>query len=196
MRMYKVVMGALVAALLAGPVAAQTGMVAAGSAPGKASVAETVEVQGTIAAIDSETRAVTLKGENGKEVSVEAGPEVRNFAQLKVGDTVTITMTQALTLELKKGSTAVVSRTDDAAGARAAEGEQPGGVIGRKVTIMAEVTAVDAETRSVTLQGPKQSVELTVKDPAQFALISVGDRIEATYVEAAAVSVEPVKQKD
>ena len=189
MRMYKIVMGALVAALLAGPVAAQTGMVAAGSAPGKASVAETVEVQGTIAAIDSETRAVTLKGENGKEVSVEAGPEVRNFAQLKA----------AVAHELvpdSGGQPRDPRPVPLAAGARAAEGEQPGGVIGRKVTIMAEVTAVDAETRSVTLQGPKQSVELTVKDPAQFALISVGDRIEATYVEAAAVSVEPVKQKD
>lgn len=196
MRMYKMVMGALVAALLAGPVAAQTGVVATGSAPGKAGVAETVELQGTIVAIDSEARTVTLKGESGNEVSVDAGPEVRNFDQLQVGDTVAITMTQALTLELKKGSTAVVSRTDDTAGARAAEGELPGGVIGHKVTIMAEVTAVDAETQTVTLQGPERSVELPINDPAQFALISVGDRIEATYVEAAAVMVEQVKQKD
>lgn len=193
MRMYKIAMGVLVAAALAGPAAAQSGMVAVGSAPGMASMAETVEVQGTITAIDAKTRVVQLKGENGKEANITAGPEVRNFDQLKVGDTVTLSMTKVLTLELKKGSTAVVSRDDDAAGARAAPGEQPGGVIGHKVTIIAEVMAKDADAQTVTLQGPKQSIDLPIKDPAQFALISVGDRVEATYIEAVAVSVEQVK---
>ena len=196
MRRHKIAMGVLVAAMLAGPVAAQTGMVAVGSAPGKASMAETVDVKGTITAIDAETRAVGLMGEGGNEVSITAGPEVRNFDQLKVGDTVALELTQALTLELKKGSTAVISRTDDVAGARAEPGEQPAGVIGRKVTVMAEVTAKDAEARTVTLRGPERSIELPVQDPAQFALISVGDRVEATYVEAVAVSVEPVTQQD
>ncbi len=196
MRMYKIAMGALVAAMLAGPAAAQTGMVAVGSAPGMASMAETAEVNGTITAIDAATRVVDLLGEGGNELSVTAGPEVRNFDQLKVGDTVTLSMTKALTLELKKGSTAVISRTDDVAGARAESGEQPGGVIGRKVTIMAEVTAKDAEAQTVTLQGPERSIELPIQDPAQFALISVGDRVEATYVEAVAVSVEQVVPQD
>ncbi len=196
MRMYKIAMGALVAAMLAGPAAAQTGMVAVGAAPGMASMAETAEVNGTITAIDAATRVVDLLGEGGNELSVTAGPEVRNFDQLKVGDTVTLSMTKALTLELKKGSTAVISRTDDVAGARAESGEQPGGVIGRKVTIMAEVTAKDAEAQTVTLQGPERSIELPIQDPAQFALISVGDRVEATYVEAVAVSVEQVVPQD
>ncbi|MBP9931758.1 MAG: hypothetical protein KBF63_20985, partial [Rhodoferax sp.] len=73
MRMYKIAMGALVAAMLAGPAAAQTGMVAVGAAPGMASMAETAEVNGTITAIDAATRVVDLLGEGGNELSVTAG---------------------------------------------------------------------------------------------------------------------------
>jgi Cu/Ag efflux protein CusF len=189
MRMLILRIGALVATLVAGSAAAQTGMVATGSAPGVASVAGTVAITGSITAIDAQTRRVTLKGEGGNEVVITAGPEVHNFEQLTVGDAVTIEVMKALTLELKKGSTAVVSRTDDVAAAQAAQGAQPGAVAGLQVTVIAEVTAVDPENQLVTLKGPEHSIDLPIADPAQFALISVGDRVEATYVEAAAVSV-------
>jgi hypothetical protein len=34
-----------------------------------------------------------------------------------------------------------------------------------------------------------------VLDPKQFALVSVGDQVEATYTEAAAISVEPAPKR-
>jgi len=172
--------------------AAQTDMVVTGSAPGMVSAAESVLLQGSITAIDNATRKVTLKGEAGNELVVNAGPEVANFDQLRIGDVVALELMHALTLELKKGSTAIVSRSDAIGGARAADGATPAGVLGREIKVMAEVTAVDAERHSVTVQGPEHSIELPIADPAQFALISVGDRIEATYIEAVAISVTHV----
>ena len=58
------------------------------SEPGKASVEHTVDVTATITAIDKTTRDITLKGPKGNWVVVTAGPEVKNFDQIDVGDKV------------------------------------------------------------------------------------------------------------
>ena len=64
----------------------------------------------------------------------------------------------------------------------------------RQVTVIADVTAVNANTNTVTLKGPERVVDLKVRDPEQFKLIKVGDQIEAVYSEGLAVSVEPAKK--
>jgi hypothetical protein len=91
------------AVTLALPAAAQNQSVVAGKAPGMAGVAQTTEVSAKITAVNAATREITLKGPKGNEVTVVAGPEVKNFAQLKVGDNVTAQYVEWLVLELKKG---------------------------------------------------------------------------------------------
>jgi Cu/Ag efflux protein CusF len=184
----------VVIATLALPSSAQTGAAVVGKGPGVAGAAQTVKVTATITAIDAATRAVTLKGPQGKEMTITAGPEVKNFAQMKVGDQVNAEYVEALTIELKKGSTAPVGRTDQAAAGAAKSGELPAGVVGRQVTITAEVVGVDPATQTVTLRGPQRTVDLKVRDPAQFKLVAKGDRVEATYTEAVAIAVEPAKK--
>ena len=183
-----------VCAALAAPAFAQTGSAVAGKGPGVAGVAQTVEVTATITKIDPATRDVTLKGPQGREVMIQAGPEVKNFAQLKVGDIVNVQYIEALTLELKKGGKAVVARNEETGAMAAKPGEKPAGIVGRKVTVTADVTAVDPATQTVTLKGPKQTVDVKVADPEQFKLIKVGDQVEAVYTEALAVAVEAAKK--
>jgi hypothetical protein len=174
---------------------AQTAQGVVAKGPGVAGVAKTVDITATITAIDAKTRAVTLKGPQGNEKTIVAGPEVKNFAKLKVGDQVTVQYLESLVLELKKGSDAVVSRTEKAGGARAPEGGAPGGVVGRQVKVVGEVTAVDAAAQTVTVRGPKQTVDMKIADPEQFKRVAVGDKIEATYTQAAAIDVKPVAAK-
>lgn len=186
---------ALAAATILAPHAgAQTGAAIVGKGPGVAGAAQTVKVTATITAIDAATRAVTLKGPQGREVVVTAGPEVRNFAQMKVGDRVDVEYVEALTLELKKGGGMPVARTDTAGAARAKPGEQPAGMVGRQITVVADVVAIDKDKQLVTLKGPKQTVDLKVRDPKQLALIAKGDQVEATYTEAMAIAVSPAKK--
>jgi len=173
------------------PAAAQTGGAMVAKGPGVAGAAQTLEITATITAIDAATRAVTLRGEDGKEVTITAGPEVRNFAQMKVGNRVKVRYVEALTLELRKGSTAPVSRTDSAAAGAANPGAMPAGAAGRQVTIVAEVVGLDPTRQVVTLRGPQRTVELKVRDPEQFKRVAKGDRVEATYTEALAIAVEP-----
>ena len=179
------------ASALSWPALAQDEVIAVGTGPGVAGAAETITVSGKIVAIDAATREVTLEAEDAEEVVVQAGPEVQNFAELEVGDRVDLEFTRALTLELRKGSKAPISRTDDVTGKVASPGEAPGGAVGHRVVIVAEVTALDPATQTVTLKGPKQSLDLTIPDPAQFKHIARGDRVRATYVEAVAVAVTP-----
>ena len=185
--------GFAVFAALAGPAIAQTGAAVAAKGPGVASVVETVKVNATITGIDAVTRTVKLKAAQGRPITVTAGPEVKNFAQMKVGDKVTVEYFEALTLELKKSSTAPVARTEQAGAAAAKPGERPAAVAGQKITIVAEVVSLNPKKQVVTLRGPQNNVKLKVTDPEQFKRVAVGDRVEATYTEAVAVVVAPAK---
>ena len=186
--------GFAIAVTFAWPVAAQTAVMA-GSAPGKAGVAQTVKVTATITAIDKATRDVTLKGPQGTEMIVTAGPDVKNFDKMKVGDLVDVQYIEALTLELKKGGGMAVARTEQAGAKGAKAGEQPAGVVGRQVTIIADVVDVDAAKQSVTLRGPNRTVVLPIHDPEQFKRIAKGDQVEAKYTQALAIAVEPAAKK-
>jgi Cu/Ag efflux protein CusF len=187
--------GSTIAAALALPVMAQTGTTVVEKGPGVATAAQTIKLTATIAAIDAATRSITLKGAQGKEVTVTAGPEVKNFAQMKVGDQVNVAYIEALTLELKKGGGMAVARTEQAGMAGAKPGERPAGLVGRQVTIVADVVDVNAAAQTVTLRGPQRTVELKVRDPEQFKRVAKGDQVEATYTEAVAVEVTPVAKK-
>ena len=190
-----VALGFVAVAAIGIPASAQTGAVVAGKAPGMVGVAQTVKVTATITAIDKATRDVTLKGPQGNEITVTAGPEVKKFDSLKVGDQVDVQYVEALTLELKKGGGMVVARTEQKGAVGAKPGEAPAGAVGRQVTIVADVVAVDAATQVVTLKGPKRTVDLKVADPEQFKRIAKGDQVEATFTQALALAVEPAAKK-
>jgi len=128
-------------------------------------------------------------------VTFTAGPDVKNFDNLKVGDQVKADYTEAVTLELKKGGGLVVQRTDKAAVAGAKPGELPAGAGGRQVTIVADVVAVDAAKQTIALKGPQRTVELQIPNPEQFKKISKGDQVEATFTQAVAIAVQPTASK-
>lgn len=182
-----------VATAAAFPAFAQSTQGHAVSQPGVVGVAQTINVKATIKAIDQSTREVTLVGPEGREVTVTAGPEVKNFAQLKSGDRVDVQYAEALTVELKKGGGKAVGVTEKGVVASARPGTAPGAVGGRQVTVTGDVVDLDPATQHVTVRGAKRTVNLKVRDPEQFKLIAKGDQLEATYTEAVAVDVSPAK---
>ena len=52
------------------------------------------EIAAAVTAIDQARRLVTIRGPQGNELTFEAGPEVRNLAQVQVGDIVRLTYEQ------------------------------------------------------------------------------------------------------
>ena len=175
--------------------ASQTGGAVVATKPGAAMAGQTVKLTATITAIDPKTRAVTFKGPQGNEAVIIAGSDVKNFAQLKVGDQMNVEYVEALTLELKKGGGKPVSRTDEGIASGAKPGERPAGAGARQIRVVADVVDVDAQNQRVTLRGPNRTVDLKVRDPKQLAMIAKGDQVEAVYTEAIAVAVEPAAKK-
>ena len=198
--MRRITLASVFAAALLAPAAfapaafAQGGGMAVQSSPGSVTAAQTVRITATITKIDPATREITLKGPKGNEIVVVAGEQVKNFAQMKVGEQVNADYLEALTLDLKKGGGMQVGRTEDAGMKSAAPGSKPGAIAARQVTVVADVVDVDPARQVVTLKGPQRTVELHVRDPEQFKLVAKGDQVQATYTEAVAVAVEPAKK--
>src|SRR4051794_2991456 len=177
------------------PVAAQTGHTSVSGAPGVSTAMQSHTVEATITKIDAKTREVTLKGPEGREITIVAGPEVKNFSQLKVGNKVETEYVEALVLDLKKGGGQQVVRTERSVRETAKPGETPRAAAGREIKVVGDVTKLDPATRTVTVRGPHRTVDLHIEDPEQFKLIAKGDQIQATYLEAVGVSVVAAKKK-
>jgi hypothetical protein len=183
---------AAVMSITAGAAVAQTGGAAAvKSEPGKVTVAETAQLTASVEAVDKAKRLITLKGSEGNIFVFQAGPAVKNFDQIKVGDLIVARYIEALTLELKPGGGQIRERTERENAVSAKPGEAPGVAAGRQVTVIADVMSLDAKKQTVRLRGPQRTVDLKVRDPNQFKLIKVGDQVEATFTEAVAIALEP-----
>jgi hypothetical protein len=162
------------------------------SEPGKASAVAAAEVSAQVVGLDRATRTVTLKGPKGDAVDVVAGPEVKNFDQIKVGDLVVVRYAMALTLELRKVGGGSSDITVKDAAARAKPGERPAVAGARQISLIADVVEVDPKGSTITLRGPRgNAVKLAVQNPDQFKVVKVGDKVDVTYTEAVALSVEP-----
>ena len=92
------VAGVSSAALAQAP-SAQGGTMTA-TAPGKGVAANVVEITASVQAVNKAERTVTIKGPRGNVETLTAGPEVKNFDQIKVGDKVALRYVEALSLEL------------------------------------------------------------------------------------------------
>lgn len=160
-----------------------------------ATVQGVAKVTATIVGIDPATRTVTLKTKAGKVLELEVTNEARNFDQLVVGDVVTAQYRESLSLSLVDTKTDV-KRSEKEIEARAPQGAKPGGEIGREVTIIADVVAVDRHANTVTLRGPRgQTVDVVVSDPERLKRVKKGDQVKAVYTEALAISVDPAMRK-
>jgi Cu/Ag efflux protein CusF len=156
-----------------------------------ATVEGVTKVTATVVGIDPATRTVTLKTRAGRVLELEVTHEARNFEQLAVGDVVTAQYRESLTLSLVDKKTQA-SRSEQDTAQRASFGEKPGGELGREVTIIADVVAVDRHTQIVTVRGPRgETVDLHVQDPERLKRVKKGDQVKAVYTEALAISVEP-----
>lgn len=157
---------------------------------------DVVEARATVTAIDLQQREVTLKDETGREIVVEASDQVRNLDQVKVGDEVVVSYTEALAWQVRPAGKAAPGVSTQSGVTRAKPGEKPGGSVGRSVTLTATITGIDMAHDTVTLTGPGgKSQTIKVRDPANLRKVQVGDLVDITYSEAVAIAVRSVKKR-
>jgi hypothetical protein len=153
-----------------------------------------VKSRATVKAINPATREVTIEGDNGT-VTVQAGPEVKNFNNIKVGDQVLTSYYRGTMAEIVQGG----KKLSDPAAATFAYGNSPGmkpaGGVGHSVTVTAKIQDVNIPTNTVAFTKADGTTHIVqVKSPEMQNFIRQlkrGDTVQVTFTDSFAVSMIP-----
>lgn len=149
----------------------------------------------SVSKIDKKNRTVSFKNKDG-EFNIVAGPEVKNFDQIKVGDILDVRYELAVALELTKVKNPVVlAEQVSSSTATAKAGDKPGMIKTNVIKTIAQVVKIDKKKQIVSIKGPKGNVvEVKVKEAALLKDINVNDQITAVYTEAVAAVISSPKK--
>lgn len=145
----------------------------------------------TVESVDLDTREVVLRDGDGEIIRFVAGEEVRNLAQVEVGDQVLVEHSVGLLLMAAPATGEEPMRADVLDVWRAELGQRPGVRIEHTAAAVGIVTAVDAEARTVTIRGVERTVVLEAAEDIDLDAIDVGDEVNALFQESIVISVEP-----
>jgi len=167
------------------------------AAPASGTVASaSVQITATVVKIDHKKREVTLKAADGREETFLVDQAAKNLDQVKKGDILVVTYAEALAYEVKKPGAVGAAASTAVGAATAKPGEKPAGVVARETKVTVTITAIDEKAPTVTFKGPKGNTRtIKVKDPAKLKDVKVGDKVEITYTQALALTVEKAPAK-
>jgi Cu/Ag efflux protein CusF len=167
------------------------GVVAAADQKPITHASEPVVVKATIEAIDHDTRMVTLKNKDGETLMIYAGPEVRRFEELKIGDVVTFKTTESVVYQIRKPGEPVPAAGKDEPVIVRTAGAKPGGTKTEQETKTVQVKAVDEKQSAVTITTEDgKTMSFRVEDKKLLKGLKAGDRVVITYTSAVAISIE------
>jgi len=165
-----------------------TGVTEYGRTEGARSRTTTVTSTATVTGIDASNRKITLTETDGTRKTFTAGPEVRNFDQLRIGDQVKTTMTEQVAVFLRKAGTSPSASTDTTI-TRAPEGAAPGVAMSDTSQITGRIIAI--EGRHVTLQFADGSTrKIKVEDDVDLTRIAPGDAVTGQVTQSMVIKVE------
>ena len=158
-----------------------------------AAIVGTEEARAPVATVDQQKRTVLLRGPTGALLTVHAGPEVRNLAQVKPGDQVVVRVAEAVAARIVRTGDPAPESTVSMA--RAAPGERPAGLLVENVRARVKIEGINPASNTVSFIGSDRVPRtVAVRQPAMqdfLRTLKVGDDVEVTFTEAVAVSVEP-----
>lgn len=144
---------------------------------------------GVVEAIEASSRKVTLRKPDGTMVTTVAGPEIKRFNEVKVGDKITARYYETIVVRLKApGEAEVASAARNTTGSGQ---DTPGGTTAKQMTLTVTITAIDPATPSITFTGPEGwKYTSKVQDTEALAKVKVGDKVDIVWTEALLVSLE------
>jgi hypothetical protein len=145
-----------------------------------------------VAAVDQQTRVVTLVDAEGNRTTFRADEAVRNLPQVHVGDQVVGDLMESLAVEVRPATAEEkASPVSIAEGAEAAElGQKPMGLFVRQIKALYTIESIDKAAGGGTLRDAEgESHFVKVRDPAVLDRVKVGDPVVVTLTEALRIQV-------
>ena len=155
------------------------------------SASQSMVVSALVEAIDHETRVVTLRKANGEAVTFTADDNVRNLAQVSVGDHLTAEYVETVSIKVMAADGLEADAAEVSAMARAEEGAMPGFAAMDAMVVTATVEEINIEMNTFKLKGPDGVIsEYTARNPENLKRSAVGDLVVMTVTSAVAIVVE------
>jgi hypothetical protein len=155
------------------------------------SASQSMTVSAVVEAIDHETRVVTVRKPDGEEITFTASDDVRNLAQVGVGDFLIAEYTETVSVEVMANDEIEADAAGVSAMARTEEGEKPGFAAMDATVVTATVEEINLEMNTFKLKEPDGSVnEYMARNPENLKRAAVGDLVVITVTESVAIVVE------
>ena len=161
---------------------------------------QTVEQSGnisksaTIVAIDHTNRTIALKDAQGNTEDIHAGPEIKRFDELKVGDTVTFSYHAAVVYQIQKPGATATAAPNGVSTVRG-QGAKPSGAVTQQRQATVTIEKIDAAIPSITVKtADGHSMSAKVEDKKNIEGLKVGDKVTVTFTEALMITVEGAKK--
>ena len=152
---------------------------------------ETIELTAKITAIDRAARLVTLEDEEGDAETIYAGPEVKRFDELKVGDTVTFRYYESVVSQVRKAGEPAPTKASGAPTLVRGTGARPSGTLSQQLTATVTIKEIDAKVPSMTVTlEDGRTMSFKVEDKKNLEKVKVGDKVDITYTAAVTINVK------
>jgi hypothetical protein len=157
---------------------------------------QSVSAKVTVKSIDAATRHLVVASPSGEIMTLKVPTSVRNFSQIKVGDTIKATYTLETEIVISSPNTPLPSDTQAVIAARAAKGELPGAAVANGMVVTGAVLAIDMAKHTLKIVNPKggEVHTIVVKSADRqraMAKLKVGDTITAYVMESLVITVNP-----
>jgi hypothetical protein len=155
------------------------------------SASQSMTVSAQVVAINQETRVVTVQRPDGEEITFTASDDVRNLAQVDVGDFLIAEYVETVSVEVMANDGIEADAAGVSAMARTEEGEKPGFAAMDATVVTATVEEINLEMNTFKLKEPDGSVnEYMARNPDNLKRAAVGDLVVITVTESVAIVVE------
>jgi hypothetical protein len=148
----------------------------------------------TVEVAEPVTRLLKLHTAQGS-TWLRAGPDVRNFSQIKVGDTVTVTYYTAIAAQLTPKGAAPIPQTMALGASRSLPGQRPAASMDTTVVETVTIQSVDKDENTVTFMRQDGTVDTAAVHSSEgrtfIAGLKSGDQVDVALSEAVAISVDP-----
>ena len=152
-------------------------------------------MQGTVSAINKETREITLMSKEGGLVTLTAGEEIERFDEIAVDDIMQFDYYTYIKAEFRDPTAEELAEPVQmmAEGGKAPEGMDPAAVIGAIVKAVVTIEVLNRPNMVATVKGPNGNyVSIPMEDEKLITELKIGEVLILTYAEAMAVSLEKI----